>query len=135
VKVFVDTNVWLSARLHAGLCARLLEALIEAGAELLLDERVRDEFQRIAKDKFAVDDGLLARTMVFFDDYATLVPAAHEPVASVPDPDDALIVAAALAAAADWFVSGDRDLLACDCPGPLLLLAPREALQRLLATR
>ena len=41
MKVFVDTNVWLSGRFRPGLCADLLEALLEGlsgGPSLLLLE-------------------------------------------------------------------------------------------------
>lgn len=65
MKVFIDTNVWLSGRFRPGLCANLLETLLEEGAELLLDERVLTEFQRIARDKLGVDDFLLARAALF----------------------------------------------------------------------
>ncbi|MDY0331676.1 MAG: hypothetical protein RBR52_14455 [Thiomonas sp.] len=40
-----------------------------------------------------------------------LLPAAAQPTPGVPDPDDAWIIAAALAARADGFVTGDEALL------------------------
>lgn len=97
MKAFVDTNVWLRGRFHTGLCARLLDGLVETGIELLLDERVLEEFARIAQHKFQVEDELLRRTLMFFHEYARVVPASSEPVPGVHDPDDALILAAALA--------------------------------------
>lgn len=135
MKVFIDTNVWLSARFHTGLCARLLDELVEVGVELLLDERVLDEFTRIARDKFQVEDVLLRRTLVFFHEYARVVPAAREPLPDVPDAEDALIIAAALAADAQWFVTGDQALLKCAIPGEILMLVPRAAFERLLKRR
>jgi predicted nucleic acid-binding protein len=56
VRVFVDTNVWLAGRFGRGLCADLLDALIEDDIEILLDERVLAEFRRIGRDKSAVDE-------------------------------------------------------------------------------
>jgi len=50
VKVFVDTNLWLAGRFGRGLCADLLEGLIEADFEILLDERVLAEFRRIGRE-------------------------------------------------------------------------------------
>jgi len=44
VKVFVDTNVWLSGRFWPGLCAELLDGLVESGEDLLLDDRVLANF-------------------------------------------------------------------------------------------
>lgn len=135
MKVFVDTNVWLSGRFHTGLCARLLDGLVETGNELLLDKRVLEEFARIAQHKFQVEDELLRRTLMFFHEYARVVPASSEPVPGVNDPDDALILAAALAADAQWFVTGDGALLECRVPGQIVMLAPREAYERLIALR
>lgn len=131
MKVFVDTNVWLSGRFRPGLCAELLETLLESDTAILLDARVLDEFLRIARDKLKVDEPLLARTAAFFHQYAVQVPAAATPAAGVPDPDDAWIIAAALAAGADLFVTGDKALLELGAIEGLPIIAPRTAYQRL----
>ena len=127
MKIFVDTNVWLSGRFRPGLCAELLEALVEANADILLDARVFDEFMRIARDKLKVDEPLLARAAVFFHQYTIRVPAAATPAVGVPDPDDAWILAAALDAEADLFVTGDKALLALGAVQGLPITDPRTA--------
>lgn len=131
MKVFLDTNVWLSARFWPGLCAELLETLLESGMEVLLDERVLEEFRRIAREKLRVDEGTLVRAERFFHLYAAVVPAAGAPVAGVPDADDAWIVAAALAANAHVFVTGDLALLDLGRVGDMPIVTPRQAYQRL----
>lgn len=60
MRVFVDTNVLLSGILGRGVCADLLAALIRARVELLICDKVRAEFMRIARGKFQADDGQLA---------------------------------------------------------------------------
>ncbi|MDD3652266.1 putative toxin-antitoxin system toxin component, PIN family [Immundisolibacter sp.] len=135
MKVFIDTNVWLSGRFLPGLCAQLLEALIESGIDLLLDERVLDEFRRVARDKLGVDQALLARTDSFFLRYAQIVPAAQAPAPDVPDPDDAWILAAALNAGAHWFVTGDKALLGLGTLGEMAILSPRTVYERLISLR
>lgn len=131
MKVFVDTNVWLSGRFRPGLCAELLDALVESDAAILLDARVLDEFMRIARDKLKVDEPLLVRVAEFFHQYAVQVPAAATPAAGVPDPDDAWIVAAALDAGADLFVTGDKALLGLGAVQGLPIIDPRTAYERL----
>ncbi|UZR29629.1 putative toxin-antitoxin system toxin component, PIN family [Methylococcus mesophilus] len=131
MKIFVDTNVWLSGRFRPGLCAELLEALVEMDAVILLDERVFGEFRRIARDKLKVDGDTVARAELFFRQYAVVVPAAGQPAAGIPDSDDAWIIAAALSAGADWFVTGDKALLALGEIEGLPVIAPREAYTRL----
>ncbi len=135
MKAFIDTNVWLSGRFRPGLCAQLLEALIESGIDILLDERVLDEFRRVARDKLGVDQTLLARTELFFHRHGLVVPAARAPAQGVPDPDDAWILAAALNAGAHWFVTGDNALLDLGTLGEMAILSPRGAYERLIALR
>ena len=55
-----------------------------------------------------------------------------KPPADFPDPDDAPIVGAALAAGADLLVTCDRALLALACIEGLAIVTPREAYQNLL---
>jgi putative PIN family toxin of toxin-antitoxin system len=131
VKIFLDTNVWLSGRFWPGLCAELLDGLVEAGEDLLLDERVLEEFRRIARDKLKVDDATLARAVLFFEQFAVIVPAVQRAAAEIPDPDDAYIIAAALEAHADVFVTGDQVLLDLGRVGDMPILSPRQAYQRL----
>jgi predicted nucleic acid-binding protein len=59
------------------------------------------------------------------------LPAAEAPAPDIPDPDDAWIIAAALAAGADWFVTGDRPLLALGGVADMPILDPRSAYMRL----
>jgi predicted nucleic acid-binding protein len=132
VRVFIDTNVWLSARFRPGLCADLAEALIESGTEeVLADRRVIEEFTRIAIGQFGVPRGLLEDALQFFRLYVVIVEAAEEPSATVPDPDDAWIVAAAVTAGATWFVTGHWPLLALGRIGEMESLEPRQAYLRI----
>lgn len=131
MNIFVDTNVWLSGRFWPGLCAEPLDTLIMLDVTILLDERVLEEFRRIARDKLQVDDNTLQEAMVFFQRYAVVLPAAEAPAPGIPDPDDAWIIAAALAAGAEWFVTGDKALLALGAIASLPILHPRMAYMRL----
>lgn len=131
MKVFFDTNVWLAGRFRPGLCAELLETLVELDVEILLDERVLAEFRRIARDKLKVAPEALAQAEVFFQHYAQVDRAANEPAQGVPDEDDAWIIAAALAAGADLFVTGDKALLALGLIASLPIVDPRTAYVRL----
>jgi len=131
VKVFIDTNVWLSGRFWLGLCAELLESLVELDVTILLDPRVLEEFRRIAREKIKVDNSILEQTDVFFERYTITLPAAKAPAPDVPDPDDARIIAAALTASADWFVTGDKALLDMGHASGMPIIHPRQAYMRL----
>ena len=131
MRVFVDTNVWLAGRFGRGLCPDLLAELIETDADLLLDVRVLDEFRRIALTKFGVAQPVLERAERFFHKYAHIVPAADTAVAGVPDADDAWIIAAALGAKAQLFVTGDKALLELGQVEGLPIVTPRTAFLKL----
>lgn len=131
MRIFVDTNVWLAGRFGRGLCADLLEALVAADIEILLDERVLAESRRIGRDKFAVDQQTLDAADIFFKRYATILPPSAIPTPNVPDPDDALIIAAAMSADASLFVTGDKTLLALESLGSLQFIDPRAIFIRL----
>lgn len=131
MKVFIDTNVWLAGRFGRGLCSDLLTALIDKDVDLLLDPRIFAEFKRIAQTKFGVIPPVLERAERFFREYAHMVPAATRPVPKVPDPDDAWIIAAALEARADLFVTGDKALLALGEVQDLPIRDPRATYLRL----
>jgi len=131
VKVFIDTNVWLSGRFWPGLCAELLDALITFDVTILLDDRVLQEFRRIACEKLKVDSAAMEQADMFFQRYTVVLPAAQIPAPDVPDPDDAWIIAAALTAEADWFVTGDKALLDMGHASGMPIIHPRQAYLRL----
>ena len=131
MRVFVDTNVWLAGRFGRGLCADLLETLVEESVDILIDERVREEFRRIGSEKFRVDDRTLDEADIFFRRYTRILPANDHPVSLVPDADDALILAAALYGSADVFVTGDKALIALESIESMQVLDPRSIYMRL----
>lgn len=125
MRVFVDTNVWLAGRFGRGLCSDLLDLLVLEDVEIVLDERVCEEFRRIATEKFGVDLATLNAADVFFERHARIVDAARQQTPGVPDPDDAWIIRAAIEHKADLFVTGDKALLALERIEGLDIVDPR----------
>lgn len=128
MRVFFDTNVWLSAVVFPGLCAELLLALDGAGHRLLTSDWVRHETHEVLRRKFARVDSALMRFDALW--------ACAERIEDVTQPAadaDARLVAAAQAAGADWFVTGDQRVLGWSPRGALLILDPRQAWTRLHA--
>lgn len=128
-QVFFDTNVWLSAAVFPGLCAELLLALDAAGHRLMTTSLVREEAHCVLKRKFARHAAALERFDALWA-CAVCVPDAAEPAGDA----DAQLVAAAGAAGADMFVTGDQRVLGWDEPGgPMRIVSPRQAWALLLA--
>ena len=121
MKVFLDTNVWLSATIFSGLC----EALVTECADrdwLVTSALVRDEAHDVLARKFPH----LPNAPSLFDaswSEAPLVADIAEPAAD----NDARLVAAAVAAGANLFVTGDKPVLGWQQSGALRIVTPREA--------
>jgi len=122
MRVFFDTNVWLSAVVFPGLCSELLLACDAAGHHLLTSALVRAETQAVLRRKFVRHAAAVER----FDALwlcATCVPDVAEPLEDA----DARLVACAQAAAANLFVTGDQRVLGWDPRGNMRIVTPRVA--------
>ena len=131
MKLLFDSNVWVAAFGTHGLCKQLVEQAIvldEAAAiELVLCPAVRQEVMRILEHKFRLGMDELARAKRILSEIATVPDGVWQPANAFPDPDDAPIIAAALAAGADLFVTGDKALLELGEVEGLPIVTPRAA--------
>jgi uncharacterized protein len=109
LKVFLDANVLFSASLGtAGVAQALLVAAANAGAQCICSERAFAEAHRNLATK-------APRSVPNLELISALVARVPEPSATMIDAarsvgvveKDAPVFAAALACAADWFVTGD----------------------------
>ena len=135
MKYLLDSNVWISGFGTRGLCADLVRlALRRHGMgdfELLTCASVRSETLRKLRDKFGATDEDLRPVQIALA-WATMVPEpVWQPPEDFPDPDDAPIVGAALNAATDALVTGDRPLQAMEPIENLAIITPRAAYERL----
>jgi predicted nucleic acid-binding protein len=122
--VFLDTNVWLSATVFAGLCEAILTESAQHHA-LLTTPLIRTEAHEVLVRKFAH----LPRAQALFD----AVWAEADCVADVDEPaddNDVRLVRAAQQAGAAVFVTGDRRVLSWGQQGDMLILNPRDAWMR-----
>jgi uncharacterized protein len=124
MKVCLDSNVLVSAFATRGLAADALRVVL-AEHELLVPRVVLDEVDRVLRDKFQLPPPVLALARQVLESQ-TIVPrpAAILPV-SVRDPDDAWVLASAVAGGADLLVTGDADLLSAAPQSPIPILTPR----------
>jgi hypothetical protein len=115
VRLVLDTNVVASALLWGGVPRMLLQAGREKRVELFTSAALLAELTDIlARRKF--DKKIIASTLTvdqLVDRYAALAAMVRPtPTARIaPDPDDDVVIGTALAAKADWIVTGDRPLL------------------------
>lgn len=125
MKVFLDTNVLVSAFATRGLCADVLRHVL-AEHTLVTGEVVLAELRRALKTRLKLPLRIVSEIEGFLREQE-IVPKPKELTAiAVRDPDDAWVLASAVAAKADVLVTGDRDLLDIAPVAPLKILAPRE---------
>jgi putative PIN family toxin of toxin-antitoxin system len=130
VRIYLDTNVLVSAYTARGLCADLMRQIL-AEHELVTGEINLAELHRVLVERFRAPAELVASVEAELREQ-TIVP---EPDASAPfalrDPDDARVLASAIAARVDLLVTGDDDLLVVAPRAPLPIVSPRGCWERL----
>jgi putative PIN family toxin of toxin-antitoxin system len=130
VKVFLDTNVLVSAFATRGLCADLVNALL-AEHELVVGETVLRELQRVLKQKLRVPADIVEETDRFLRYEAAVVHDAPILALEIRDTNDRRVLSEAVASGADVFVTGDRDLLDLGEAVPIPITDPRGLWERL----
>jgi putative PIN family toxin of toxin-antitoxin system len=124
VKVFLDTNVLVSAFATRGLCADILYAVL-AEHQLLIGDAVLAEVRRILRQKVRLSPATIAEVEAMFRQQGLLVVNAPPFTIKIRDPDDLAILSEAVAGGADVLVTGDRDLLDIAAKAPLPIVTPR----------
>jgi putative PIN family toxin of toxin-antitoxin system len=123
-RVFLDTNVLVAAFATRGLCADVLRVVLAEHA-LLTSEAVLGELRRVLRTKLRAAPAVVAEVEALLREQ-TVVPAAAAALGiDVRDPSDRPILAAAIAARADVFVTGDHDLLSVARRSPIPIVDPR----------
>lgn len=130
MKIFLDTNVLVSAYATRGICSDLVRFVL-AEHELLTGEVNLEELHRVLGERFhapkkrldAIESELRAEMVV---------PHPPEPArAPKRDPDDRWVLASAISGGADLLVTGDKDLLAVANEVPIPIVDPRGCWERL----
>ncbi len=135
MKLFFDSNVWVSAFATRGLCADLVRLALHLHGDeewlLLVSPTVEEETVRILRDKMRLGSLDIERVKIVMNRMERAEEAEWVPPPDFPDPADVSIVAAALAAGADLLVTGDRALLELGSIEDLQIVDPRAAYTRI----
>ena len=125
MKVFLDTNVLVSAVATRGLCADLFQAIL-TDHDLVVGETVLTELRRILRNKLQASAETVEEMKLFLRREAVVVGDAPVLDIVIRDAADAVVLAEAVAAEVDVLVTGDRDLLEiATTTAPVRILDPR----------
>ena len=125
MRVFLDTNVLVSAFATRGLCADVLRLTLSEH-DLVLGTVVVAELRRVLLGKIKLPKAQWSAIEAFLREHEVVARPRKAPSIRVRDASDRWILATAIAAKADVLVTGDRDLLDVAGESPVRILTPRE---------
>ena len=131
MRVFVDTNVLVSAFATRGLCADLFRHLL-LRHELIVGEVVLSELCRVLRKKTRLPPTTIATIEAFLREHPVVRKPQRHLALGLRDRADEWIVASAVAGTADVLVTGDQELLQLEAP-PLPIVDPRRLWEMLRA--
>jgi putative PIN family toxin of toxin-antitoxin system len=132
VRIFLDTNVLVSAFASRGLCAEVLE-LVLLDHDLIVGRNVLRELEKALREKIKLPVVRSTEIVDFVSSEATQVVDNAQPASVKVDAADAIVLGEALASHADLFVTGDAVLLRLAAVGALKLISPRRVWEVLRA--
>lgn len=111
VKVVPDSNVWISAFNFGGVPRRVIEMGANSEIQLTISDDILSEIRRVQEEKFKWSP---KRLQYWQDDILTFtekVETGQRVDVISDDPTDNRILECAVAAAADYIITGDKHLL------------------------
>ena len=124
MRVFLDTNVLVSAFATRGLCADVVRHVLTEHT-LVTGEVVLDELRRVLRTRLRLPARRIEDIERFLREQEVVGKPGKPSVLKVRDPDDAWVLATAEAAKVDVLVTNDRDLLDIANEAPLDIVDPR----------
>lgn len=128
--VFLDTNVWLPAAMSDGFSRRVLREAEKRGTVFISAELVNEVVEKLAI-KFRTPWETIQQAETLMKNSGRMFAEIVEPYAASPDPDDAMLLAQAVRADCEKFVTNDGPLLALKSVGKMEIVSLRAFAQSL----
>lgn len=132
MKVFLDTNVLVSALATRGLCADVLREVLTSH-QLVVSAPLLTELKRVLYRKLKLPNELITEAIEILKQDAYFSSPTGIPDVPIRDKDDLRILSSALNGNAALFVTGDRELLELGGVERLEIVFPRMFWKRLKA--
>ena len=124
MRIFLDTNVLVSAFPARGLCSDLFEVVL-LQHELAISRTVLRELEKALRQKVKLPARDSAAIIDFLIDQALQLSESPRPIPAPVDADDAIVLGDAIAGRAEVFVTGDAKVLALGQIEDLKIVSPR----------
>ena len=133
MRVFLDTNVLVSAFTTRGLCEDVLREVL-ASHDLIVSAHLLNELERTLRGKFKIPKTLISEILIFLGEDTILSKVGDFPNVNIKDQDDLAMLSCALEGRADIFVTGDKELIELRRVSDLEILSPRAFWEKLKKT-
>jgi uncharacterized protein len=125
VKVFLDTNVLVSAIATRGLCADVMREVLSSHL-LVISAPLLDELRRILTEKIVLPENVISDFIDLLQQDAIQSTTEENVNIDFQDSDGIPILSSALNGGTDFFVTGDKALLKLGKLSDMSILSPRE---------
>ena len=131
MRVFLDTNVIVSATATRGLCADVFREVL-LSHELIVSETLLLEVSRVLSAKFGASADMIESVISILKQDTIFSQPSDPPDLNIQDRDDLLILASALAGKADVLITGDSELLALGSIHNVEIISPRQFWEKIV---
>jgi len=125
MRIFLDTNILVSAVATRGLCADVLREALTFH-EIIISEQLLSELRESLTRKLGVTKSLVEEFVEILVQDAHFAQASVLPGVKIHDRADLAILSAALDGKADLFITGDKELLNLGSVGSMDIVNPRK---------
>lgn len=132
MRIFLDTNVFVSAVATRGLCADVLREIL-IHHQLVISSSLIRELEKALSKKLGLPDELTSEFIEFLERDSVFSTSSSLPDIEIKDKDDLSILSSALNGKADFFITGDKELLGLKRIGDMEIISPRGFWEKLKA--
>jgi len=125
MRVFVDTNVMVSAVATRGLCADVLREIL-VSHQLVVSAPLIAELKNILRTKIGIPQEIISDFVEVLIQDSILSESTKLTNIEIQDTDDILILSTALNGNAELFVTGDKELLGLGKIKSMRIVSPRK---------
>ena len=134
MRVFLDTNVLVSAVATRGLCADVLREVL-ISHQFIVSAQLFEELDRVLSKKLNIPSDLILEFIEMLRQDSHFSAPVDMPDVNIQDKDDMAILSAALNGKVDIFITGDNELLDLSKVENMEIVSPRLFWEKLKAPR